>query len=325
MKCKLQLGFIILLTIAGLQLTSCGGTPKAKVYTIGVINLSENQETTVMGFKEGMTGLGYVEGKNVTYLYNGPASADKLDAVAQDLVKAKVDLILAITTPASKAAQKATAGTDIEVVFTSITDPVGAGLVGSLMRPGGNITGVALATQEGKRLEWLLQVAPTIKQIYIVYNPQDPSPASALKTLSETVAKLGLELITREANTPEEAADAFKNIPKEADAIFLLPDSVVNVHAVDTIKLANELRLPTSVPNMVAMSDGALTAYGPNLAIAARKQTARLASQILQGTKPADLPVETAQLFSAINLKTAQAIGLDIPDDILRQANIIIR
>jgi putative tryptophan/tyrosine transport system substrate-binding protein len=325
MKRKLQLGFVILLIITGLLLTGCGGAPKAKTYTIGVVNPSVNQEGTVKGFKDGMTDLGYVEGKNVAYIYDGPVSGDKLDAVAQSLVKAKVDLILTITTSATKAAQKATAGTNIAVVFIPVTDPVGAGVVASLTKPGGNTTGVTPATQEGKRLEWLLQVAPKIKRIYIVYNPKDQSPVLALKTVSETAAQLGVELITREASTTEEAMVAFKNIPKEADAIFLLPDSVVNARGADPYKIATELGLPSSGPNVATVNDGALTAYGVDLTIAARKQAARLANQILQGTKPADLPVETTQLFSAINLKTAQAIGLGVPDAILRQANVIIR
>lgn len=325
MKRKLQFALVILFVMIGSLLTGCGDTPGTKTYTIGVVNPSPNQETTVKGFKDGMTELGYVEGTNVTFIYDGPVSADKLDAVAQGLVKAKVNLILAITTSATKAAQKATSGTDIAVVFIPVTDPVGAGVVASLTNPGGNITGVTPSAQEGKRLEWLLQVAPKIKQIYIVYNPKDQSPVLALKTVSETAAKLGVELITREVSTTEEAMLAVKNTPKEADAIFFLPDSVVNARAVDIYKMATDLKLPTSGPNMATVNDGVLTAYSVDLTVAARQQAARLADQILQGAKPADLPVETARLFAAINLKTAQAIGLDIPDDILRQANIIIR
>ncbi len=325
MKCKLQLGSIILLVITGLLLTGCGGAPKAKTYTIGVLNPSLNQEGTVQAFEEGMTDLGYVEGKNITYIYDGPVNGDKLDEVAQDLVKAKVNLILAITTSATKAAQRATAGTDIGIVFIPVTDPVAAGIVASLTRPGGNTTGVTPATQEGKRLEWLLQVAPKIKQVYIVYNPKDQSPVLALKTVSETAAELGVGLITREVSTSEEAMAALRAIPREADAVFFLPDSIANARGADIYKAVNERKLPSSGPNAWAVNDGALTAYGVYLSFAARQQAARLASQILQGTKPADLPVETARLFSAINLKTAQAIGLDIPDDILRQANIIIR
>jgi putative ABC transport system substrate-binding protein len=308
-----------------LLLTACNGKLKTKTYTIGVVNPSSNQEETIKGFKEGMTELGYVEGKNVTYIYTGPVSTDKLDAEAQSLVKANVDLIMALTTPATQAAQKATAGTNIAVVFIPVTDPVGAGIVASLIKPGGNITGVTYTAQEGKRLEWLLQVVPTIKHVYIVYNPKDQSPVLALKAVSKTASKLNVDLILREAATPDEAKTAFRNIPEEADAIFLLPDSVVNTGIADTYKIAIELKLPTSGPNVNTIHDDVLTAYGVDLTVAARKQAARLASQILQGTKPADLPVETAEFFSAINLKTAKAIGLDIPDAILRQANIIIR
>jgi len=325
MKRKLQLGFVIVFVITGLLLTRCDGAPKTKTYTIGVINLSQNLDDVVMSFKEGMTTLGYVEGKNITYIYDGPAGVDKLDAIAQELVKADVDLILSMTTPATQAAQKATAGTAIPVLFIPVTNPVEAGIVNSLTKPGGNITGITYSLQEGKRLEWLLQVAPTIKKIYVVYNPKDQSPVSALKTVSETATRLGVELITREATTPEEIAGAFKNIPQEADAIFFLPDGVVNAQIMDWLKIAKELKLPTSGSNIQLVGDGALTTYGIDLTVSARQEGARLADQILRGTKPADLPVEMAEFFSAINLKTAQAIGLYVPDAILRQANIIIR
>jgi putative ABC transport system substrate-binding protein len=316
--------FIAIFIITGLLLTACGGE-KNKTYTIGVINLSPNLNDTVEAFKEGMAELGYVEDENVTYIYEGEVGVDKLDAVAQGLVAADVDLILSLTTPATKAAQKATADTDIPVVFIAVTDPVGAGIVDNLTSPGGNATGITYTSQEGRRLEWLTQVDPTIEQIYIVYNPEDQSPVLALESVSETAKQLGIELITREASTPEEAAAAFENIPEEADAIFFLPDSVVNGHVADWFKIAIELKLPTSGPNSATVEQGALTAYGINLAVSAKQEGARLADEILRGAKPADLPVEMADFFSAISLKTAEAIGLDIPDTILRQANIDLR
>jgi putative ABC transport system substrate-binding protein len=272
-----------------------------------------------------LTELGYIEGENVTYIYNGSVGTDQLDTLAQNLVRAKVDLILSITTNATLAAKRATAGTNIPVVFVPVTDPVEAGIVDNLTRPGGNITGITYTTLEGKRLEWLLQVAPKIKRVYVVYNPNDQSPVQALKTVSQTAAKLGIELITRKAATPEETKVAFANIPKEADAIFFLPDYVTSTNIIDTINRANELGLPTSGPNAAIVSNGTLTGYGVDLTIAAKKQAARLASQILQGVRPADLPVENAELFSGINLKTAKNIGLEISDATLRQANIIIR
>jgi putative ABC transport system substrate-binding protein len=311
---------IVVFIIAGLLLTACGGGQKT--YTIGVINLSPNQDVTVKGFQEGMTELGYTEGENITYIYEGATeNIDKLDSVAQSLVAADVDLILSVTTPATQAAQRATADTDIPVVFVPVTDPVGAGIVDSLRNPGGNITGITFGTQEARRLEWLIQVAPTIEQIYIPYNPEDRSAVLALETVRAAATELDVELITREARNPEEVAAAVENIPEEADAILLLPDSVVGAHTTEFV----ELQLPTSGPNPKALeTHGVLTSYGWEQT-AAGKQAARLADQIFQGIKPADLPVETAEFFSAVNLKTSEAIGLDVPDEILLQANIIVR
>ncbi|HNT77856.1 MAG TPA: ABC transporter substrate-binding protein [Anaerolineae bacterium] len=311
--------------VFSLWLAACGGAPQPKTYTLGVINPSLHQEETVEGFKEGMTKLGYIEGKNIIYLYEGPTDMDKLDSVAQGLVAADVDLILSITTSAAQAAQKATAGTDIPVVFIPVTDPVGAGLVDSLRQPGGNITGVTFGVQEGRRLEWLIQVAPTIEHIYVPYNPEARGTVLALETVSNAATMLGVELILCEVSTAEEVAAAFENIPEDADAIFFLPDSLLNERIGDWLEIAIELKLPTSGPNPMAVADGHLTAYGIDLAASARQEAARLADQILQGIKPADLPVETAEFFTAINLNTAKAIGLDISDEILLQADIIIR
>ena len=187
-----------------LPLTACIRPSAPKTYTIGVINVVPDLDDTLGGFKDGMTELGYIEGENITYLYEGATSdLDKLDSVAQGLVEADVDLILSITTPATQAAQRATVGTDTPVVFVPVTDPVGAGLVDSLRYPGGNITGVTFGAQEGRRLEWLMQVVPAIDQIYVPYNPRDRSAVLALETVSEAAAILDVELITREVSTPE--------------------------------------------------------------------------------------------------------------------------
>jgi putative ABC transport system substrate-binding protein len=309
--------------VLGLLLMSCGGDQKT--YTIGVINIVPHLNNTLVGFKEGMAELGYVEGENVTYLYGG-ATTDmhRLDSVAQGLVEADVDLILSITTPPTQAAQRATDGTDISVVFVSVTDPVGVGLVDSLRQPGGNTTGVTFGVQEERRLEWLVRIVPTIEQIYVPYNPQDQSPVLALEVLSEAATKLGVELITREVRNPEEIMPAIEHVPEEADAICFLPDSLISTRMSDLIIAAIELQLPTSGANTEIVKDGLLTSYGMEQ-ISSGKQAARLADQIFQGIKPGDLPVETAEFYSAINLRTAEAIGLYISDEILLQADIIVR
>ncbi|MBN2002080.1 MAG: ABC transporter substrate-binding protein [Anaerolineae bacterium] len=316
--------FFVCLIVFSMLLAACD--KKEKVYTIGVISSSANLNPTIDGFKEGMTGLGYVEGENLIYVYNGAITdTTQLDAAAQKLVAAKVDLILSLATPSTQAAQRATSGTNIPVVFIPLTDPVGAGIVDSLARPGGNLTGVTFSTQEGRRLEWLLQVVPTIKKIYIVYTPDNQGATLALQTVSEAAGKLGVELITREARTPEEIEAGFKNIPEEADAVVFLPDTQVNTRIKEWAALANERKLPTSGPNLAAMNDGILTSYGVDLAVAGKEQAARMADQILKGTLPANLPVEMADFFSGVNLQVANVIGVEVPNEILRQADVIVR
>jgi putative ABC transport system substrate-binding protein len=313
---------IFFIIITGLLLTACGGAQDQETYTIGVINLAPDLDSTVAGFKEGMTELGYIEDESITYIYDGPAdSIEKLDSVAQGLVEAEVDLILSLTTPATQASQRATADTDIPVVFVPVTDPVGAGIVDSLQHPGGNITGVTFGTQEARRLGWLIQVVPTIEQVYIPYNPEDKSAVLALETVMAAATTFGVELIPRQTRNAEEITAAIENIPEQADAIFILPDGLVTARFADFV----ELQLPTSGPQTGLLeSAGALTSYGFEQ-VAVGKQAARLADQIFRGIKPADLPVETAEFLFAINLQAAEAIALDIPEAILRQADIIIR
>ncbi len=309
--------------VFSLLMTGCA--PKAKTYTIGVINLAPTLEDTLTGFKQGMADLGYIEGENVTYIYAGPAGGiDQLDGMVQDLVKAKVDLIFSISTPATQAAKRATVDNNIPVVFGILTDPVGAGVVNSLTEPGGNITGVTFGPQEVRRLEWLTKIAPTVQQVYVIYNPNDTSANLALKTATETAARLGLEIVAREVRNPDEIAAALTDLPEEVDALYLLPDSQTEASLTDILAAANARHLPTSVPNIERVKDGALYSYAMKL-IPTGQQAARLADQILKGIKPADLPVETTEFFLGINLKTAQAIGLTVSDDILSQADTIYR
>ena len=325
---KPQNGWVLLacfIVLTCLLLSGCGNSAKPKTYTIGVINLAPTLEDTFTGFKEGMTGLGYIEGVNVTYVYPGPAGGlDRLDEIAQDLVNTKVDLIFSITTPATQAAQRATASNNIPVVFGILTDPVGAGVVASLTQPGGNITGVTFGPQEVQRFAWLPKIAPNVKQVYIIYNPDDNSATLAFQTVTDTADKLGLEIIAREARTPEEIDTALADIPEDVDALYLLPDSQTEAKLADILVVAEARHLPTSVANVDRVADGPLYSYAMKLKPTGA-QAARIASQILKGIQPADLPVETTEFFLAINLKTAQALDLTISDSILRQADTIFR
>lgn len=315
---------VTLLILAGLLLIACEPA-QPKTVTIGVVNLAPVLDPIFDGFKAGMAEKGYIEGEDIIYIYEGPVgSIDKLEPAIQTLLDSGVDLVLSISTPATQAAHQLTAGIDVPVVFVPMTDPVAAGVVQSLGHPGGNVTGVTFGASEARRLEWLLKAAPNVKRIYVPYNPDDTSPVIALTRVSEAASKLGVELVPREARNSDEITAAIEAIPEDVDAIFLLPDSLVVSRASDFIVAALDLNLPFAVPGDEEVEAGALISYSMNFH-ASGEQAARLADQILKGTKPADLPVETAEFFLVINLQTAEAIGLYIPDEILRQADTIIR
>ena len=319
-----QLAIVTLFVVAGLLLTACGAG-KPKTFTIGVINSVPSLNPLVDGFKEDMAKSGYVEGENITYVYEGPVGRDLLATVAQGLVASKVDLILCITTPAAVAIKEATAGSDIPVVFAVVINPVGAGIVASAERPGENITGIESSQGEGVKLEWLTKIAPDAKRVFVPYNPDDASGKLALAQLQQVAPKLGLELVTSETRTADEVTAAIASIPADVDAIFMVTDSINATRRSDWGKAALAHKLPLAVPpGGEPTEEGALFTFGFSPFVVGT-QAARLADQILKGTAPADLPVETPELFLSINLKTAQAIGLDIPDDILRQAATVIR
>lgn len=316
---------LITIVLLGMVTAACDHG-KSETYTVGVMNTLPTLEQTLTGFKEGLRELGYTEGKKIRYIYDGPTmELDKLSAAAQSLVAAKVDLILSITTPATLAAKQATTGIGLPVVFAVVTDPLGAGIVDSLQHPGGNLTGVAFGIAEARRLEWLVKIAPEIRHIYVPFNPKDKAPVLALKMMREAAAKLGVKLITREVYNPESLDEAVFNIPLEADAVLLLPDSFRGTRLVDMVTTATKRHLPTSVSNISTVkTHNILTSFGLDQHLCG-EQAARLADRIFRGASPADVPAEMAELFLAINLKTAETIGLTIPDEILRQAHILVR
>jgi putative ABC transport system substrate-binding protein len=295
-----------------------------RVITVGVINYRSFTEPTLDGFKAGMTDLGYVEHVDIKYIYPGPVEKiEELAGIADGFVEDKVDLILAIVSVSALAAKEATDGTDIPVVFAPVTDPLGIGLVERLDQPGGNITGVTTGS-EARRLEWLVEVAHDIKRVYVPYNPDDPSASAGLGVAQTAAAELEIELVPYAARDDAAMVAAANEIPLDVDALFILPDNVAIAHNDEFVAAALARDLPFSSPTTEQVEKGALVSFGVNLFEVGR-QAARLADQILQGQSPAELPVEQAEFFLTINLKTAEAIGLAIPDEILSQASRLIR
>jgi len=318
--------YVIWLGFITIILVGCGDhTTEPKTITIGILNYSPVLAPSIEGFKVGMNELGYIDGETVTYLYEGPINnSEKLTTIAQGYVDNQVDLLLTMTTPATLIAKKVTANTKIPVLFAPTSDPVGTGIVESMTNPGGNITGVTFGVQEARRLEWLLKLTPAVKRLYIPYNPNDQSPITAIKKLETVADKLELALILEETPDDEAVLAAIEAIPNDIDAIWIPPDSLISAHIKPLSAKAIERGLPLSALQHDAVEDGALMSYGFDM-YSVGKQASRLADQILKEVKPADLPIETAEFFLTINLRTATAIELDISERILQQAKTVIR
>lgn len=312
---------------AALAIAGCSGgeAERNDPLSIGIVTNNPNGMRNVAGFIDGMAELGYSDGDNVTYMFaEEPVPSEELDRVLDDMVAAGVDLIFTAGTPTGVAAHQATLGTDVPVVFGVIADPIKAGVMTDLSLPGGNMTGVKTVQDQGRRLELLLEMAPNVDEVLVPFNPDDAAAASAAEQITSIAAELPVELLLREARTDDEVLALLESIPSEVDAIFLVPDSIVNAQLEDILAVASALGLPTSGPSTAQVEEGALTAFG-FVHREAGVQAARIADQVLRGADPATLPVENTESFLAINLATADAIGLEIAEDVLRQAAVIIR
>lgn len=306
-------------------ISACNSGEQADNYTIGVVNFAESMEVSLQGFKDGMTELGYVEGENVTYIYERTANdADMLLAAANDLVAQNVDLIVALATPSTQAAKEATAGTDIPVLFLPINDPVSSGLVDSLSSTGTNLTGIRVGGFIPKQMEWLTIIVPDVEIVFYPYNPNDASSVIGYNEVTEAAESQGIDVIAPTVTTPEEVHDIFSAIPDTIDAVFIAGDAMILSQIGDIIRITSEQQLPLATFILQHVENGALFSYGFEF-YPVGVQSARLGAELLEGMNPQDLPVETADFVLSINLATAERLGIPISDDVLRQANNIIR
>ncbi len=317
---------LALLAVLAVILQSLWEPPAdAHVPTIGALRLTPVDSETFQGFKAAMAGLGYQEGRTIRYRVTPPVGdIAHLERVAADHVAAGADLIFVSSTPATLAIKRATERDGLPVVFAPVNDPVGAGVVSNLRAPGGNLTGVRLPQGDSLRLQWLTRAVPGIRRVLLPYNPKDPSALESLRQVRETAEILGIELIVREIHPARTDDDDPIELPQGIDAIFLPRDSSVEARIAEYVAVALRRKLPLCVPGLAQVQEGALLSYG----FVHREighQAARLADQVLRGIAPADLPVETARSYLAINLRTAAKIGVPISDELLRQAQVVIR
>lgn len=318
---RLFVSFI--LALIAYLIFACSSEKQRKII-IGIINHASVAEGSIPGFKDKMAEYGYIEGENVTYLYSGAVPEDQLDAEAKKFVDKGVDLILSVTMPASFAAKKVTSQKKIPIVFAPNSNPVGSGLVKSLKKPGGNITGVSFWLQEEKRLEWLKKLAPETKKILLPYMKWDKSPQIAIDKLQSTAEKLNLEIVPYPISSPAKIKNSVNDIGEDIDAVFIPLDALIASNVSVFAEYALTHKLPVSAPQYFGIKSGALFAYGFTQ-YETGKQGAVLAIRILDGADPGELPVEMAETFFMLNLKTAKAIGLKIPNHIMGKADRIIR
>ncbi|MFN8453492.1 MAG: ABC transporter substrate-binding protein [Anaerolineae bacterium] len=324
---SLPIFILIFFIITSLLISACSGVSAAqpKTYTIGVANEIQSLNKVLDSFKAEMTKLGYVEGENITYIYHNNSLGGDKQANEQEikrLLDQKVDLLFTLGTAPTIAAKQAVEGTDIPVVFAPVLKPVEEGVVTSLRHPGSNVTGVQSLDAAPKALEWLLKIAPETKKVYIPYNPVDKVSVTTIKSLQDTAAPLGVELISDEVSTADEVMANIKALPKDA-AILFIPSPSLDAKLADFKKLAIERGIPAGSRSSSDPTDVIFTCATDS--VRQGQQAAGLADKIFKGIKPGDLPVETAPFSVIVNLKTAQAIGLNIPDTLLRQANKVIR
>ncbi len=300
-------------------------TPASRLVTIGVVQLTAVDAETFEGFKTAMAELGFQEGENVRYLFPGPAgSLDRLDGIIAAHLAAKVDLLLVSSTPATQAAMRATVGTGVPIIFAPVNAPVQAGIVQSLKAPGGNITGIRLPQGDALRLQWLLKLAPQAKRILFTYNPDDQSALESLRQMQNVSGALGVTLVPHPIPDPQALPQQLRTLPAGIDALLLPRDSSIESRIADFVTVATQRKLPLCAPSLTQVRAGALLSYG-FVHHEIGRQAAHLAYQVLNGVPAADLPVETAYSYLAINLATARAIDLPVPDEVLRAAHLLIR
>jgi putative tryptophan/tyrosine transport system substrate-binding protein len=300
----------------------------ARIATVGFLVTTTPDNAPMLAIVRGkLAELGYVEGQSIRFEYRGAyGHVDRLPSLAEELVHLNVDVIVAGATPEVQAAQQATR--KIPIVMVAVVDPVATGFVASLARPGGNITGLSLLSAElsGKRLQLLKEVVPGVSRVAVLWNPTNPSNALQIGATKVAAQALGVQLQPLEVRGPQDLESAFQAATRgHAGALIALDDPLIFAHRAQIVALAAKTRLPAMYGLTGYAQAGGLITYGPNIPDLYR-QAALFVGKILKGAKPTDLPVEQPTKFElVINLKTAKALGLKIPDSMLVQADEVIQ
>ena len=298
----------------------------SKVWRIGWLSLLPGPSELSEAFREQLRSLGYVEGRNLSIDFRWAAgSTDRLQDMARELVQIKVDVILAPTGPAAMAAKRAT--NSIPIVMATVPDPVGLGLIASLARPGGNVTGTTNMQTDlaGKRVQLLRELLPKTTRIAVLVMKADPATPLFLEQLRPAAQLTGVELLVQSENQPEALSGAFAAMQQgRAQALIVQNSPFAFNNRQRFVELAAQHGLPTLFADRGSVLAGGLMSYGPSL-IDLFRRSAYFVDRIFKGAKPADLPVEQPTRFEMVlNLKTAKALGLTVPRTLILQATEMI-
>ena len=321
-------GCIMILTLSLLAAPlAAEAQPLGKVYRIGYLATIPPPAHLWEALLDGLRERGYSEGQNLVFERRfSEGHAERFATFAAEMVQLRVDCIIAITTPAALAVKNAT--TTIPIVMTTAIDPVGAGLVASLAQPGGNVTGNAILYAElsTKRLEILKDVVPGLSRVVVLWNAANPANASVWHETQAAASALGLVLHAQDVRGAQDFEGAFARTAQvHPDALLVLDDALINMHRQQIVEFATQEHLPSVFAARESVVAGGLMSYGPSLPDLFRR-TATYVDKILQGVKPADLPMEQPMKFElVINLKTAKALGITMPPSLLLLADEVIQ
>jgi len=301
---------------------------QAKTYRIGFLapTSAAAYATRIAALRRGLGELGYVEGKNIVIEERwADGKYERLPRLAGELVKLKVDLIVTSTTPAAVAAQQSTK--TVPIVAVNVADPLAAGLVTSLARPGGNITGLAnyVGDTAGKQFGLLAVLVPKLSRVAVLLNPANQSMPGLLKSVEAAAEKTGTRVLPVKASNPAEIEDAYAAIAQQrAEALIVLAEPLFYEHRVQVVALAARLRLPAIYNARQYVEAGGLISYGSNID-EIHRHAARHVDKILKGARPGDLPVEQPSTMElTVNRKTAAQLGVSLPAEMLVSADKVV-
>jgi len=300
--------------------------PSARTKRLGILEPGGPPEPLVEALLQKLQDLGYVEGTNINFEYRWAlGKLDRLEDLAKELVGSNVDLITVLSTPAALAALNATR--TIPIIFTGVGDPAGAGVVPNLARPGGNITGISLLATElsSKRLEVLREIVPNMSRVAMLWNDTNPSMVLRAHEAQTAATKFGVVIQSVGVHIPMDLDAAFVAIESgHVDALLTLVDPFTREHRKRIVDFAAQRRLPAIYESREFVDSGGLISYGPSL-LNMHRRAAEYIDKVFKGEKPADLPVEQPTKFELlIDMKTARALGVAIPQAILLRADEVI-